>query len=202
MLLFACKQEPLTLSPIIEDHRVNTNIDTSKNTGGEGYSFTCDTNVIYFSQDSLPILVSNGTNNLYVTGGYNDVGSHQDSMPPSPSSPLSPVMIIKIQKWMMQGAMDTTSVNSGCDNINVSFAVKTWPLINNKYKGCHIGYTPGGGILFIDYSSVAATATNRKLMGSLTDAATYNSISKNDVRLSNCKLEIIQNRIAKGIQNN
>ena len=67
--LLGCKQESLVLSPLEDDNTIHTsNNDTNKSPGSETITVLCDANVIYFSQDFLPILISNCTTSSYRTG--------------------------------------------------------------------------------------------------------------------------------------
>ena len=69
LLLLGCKQEPLVLSPVVEDNTIHTsNNDTNKSPVGRTIAVLCDANVIYFSQDILPILISNCPTSYYGTG--------------------------------------------------------------------------------------------------------------------------------------
>lgn len=76
-LLGSCKHEPLTLSPAI--NTINTGTNNQNNNGGGnnngGNVNTCDTNIIYFNQDILPILVSN-----CAKSGCHDVTSHEEGI--------------------------------------------------------------------------------------------------------------------------
>ena len=69
LLLLGCKQEPLVLSPVVEDKTIhNSNNDTNNSPVGRTIAVGCDANVIYFSQDILPILISNCPTSYYGTG--------------------------------------------------------------------------------------------------------------------------------------
>ena len=80
LFLNSCKHEPLGLTPLTDDYG---NDDNNNNGGGNngggnnngGSGNTCDTNVIYFNQDVLPILASN-----CAKSGCHDVGSHEDGI--------------------------------------------------------------------------------------------------------------------------
>ena len=78
----SCRHEPPVLSPAANVH--NTGTANNNGSGGNnngGTVNTCDTNVIYFNQEILPIFITNCTNNNSAyAGGCHDVTFHQDGV--------------------------------------------------------------------------------------------------------------------------
>jgi hypothetical protein len=110
-------------------------------------------------------------------------------MPPAPNQPLSTEQIGRISKWVTQGAPNNQcNEQSGntCDTTNITYTTFIKPLIQGKCQGCHSGSNPQGGIDLSTYASAKPTATNGKLVSSITRATNW--MPKSGQKLDNCTI--------------
>ncbi|MCB0571911.1 MAG: hypothetical protein KDC66_19220 [Phaeodactylibacter sp.] len=189
-------------------------------------------NPVCFEQDVLPIFVSNCTQSgchnsqsraegyvldtyeHIVSKGINPgdyksstiykaiVGLGAERMPQSPYSALTDEQISTIALWIDEGAEKTTCTVSACDTTNVTYTQSVRPIIVNYCTGCHSGSSPSGNISYSDYAGVKATATNGKLMGSITHAQGYSPMPQNANKLSACNIALIRTWVNQGAPNN
>ncbi len=138
LFLPSCVHEPLIIPDPVPIDTTGTPVDTNNIPPDSTFGTPCDTNVVYFSQDILPLLVSNcaksGCHNTQshkegvITDTYQGVlrivkpgnvngsklisaiksNSGEDRMPPSPAQKMNADQIALISKWIDQGAKDLT----------------------------------------------------------------------------------------------
>ncbi len=126
----------------------------------------CDSNVVYFPLDVLPILEAN-----CAFGGCHDAGTKEEgvqldtyvntvttgkvkpgkpqkselfkeiengNMPPSPYAPLDAAQVSIIEKWILQGAKNLSCTTDGsCNTTDVSFATTVSPILQTRCLSCH-----------------------------------------------------------------
>jgi hypothetical protein len=187
LVIPSCKHDlvycPL-IKPVDTSHHVI--VDTT-------HCDTCAAGVISFTEDVLPILVSNCAKtgchdattqaNGLITTNYqllmstsdisgNPLGSNfwnsmsgggDNAMPPA--GPLTAPQLAIIQQWLQQGAPNTAcSHYCGCDSVHVTFAQNIYPVIQNYCLGCHTTGSALGNTDLTGYSKVLVQVTNGKLM--------------------------------------
>lgn len=82
-------------------------------------------------------------------------------MPPAGSPQLSTAQTNVILKWINQGALNTSCVNS-CDTTKFTYTDPVVTLLTNNCNGCH-GTKPGSGNVYLgDYASAKAYITANK----------------------------------------
>ena len=204
---------------------------TDTNTGGGEpvISGTCSADSAYFTNEILPMIVSNcatigchdaasrsegvqltdyNTMKKYVNPGNSAssklytvcVKSGEERMPPPPMAALTAAQLSKMVIWINQGALNN-QCNSGCDTTVFTYSGAVAPIINTYCKGCHNAASLGGGIDLSTYTGVKASASGR-LMGSINHLAGYSAMPQGGNKLSNCSLRQIQKWINAGKLNN
>ena len=192
---------------------------------------TCDSNVVYFEKQILPILASNcaksGCHDAATKEEGLDYSTYQSAkesssklvevistsnanklMPPTGNTPLTQAQIALITKWVNQGAknevcnLDTTNTNTNtCKTTNMSFANDISAILTSNCNGCHSGSSPSAGLDFSNYGGVNTVAASGKL---------YNAILQNGSavampptgKLSDCDISKIKSWVDAGHANN
>ena len=186
----SCKHDLIYNTPI------NIPVDTSHKPPpvDTTHCDTCAAGVISFSEDVLPILVSN-----CATTGCHDSISHREGLVTTsyqwlmstsnissrllnsgfwrsingssgedqmpPGNPLTAAQLSIIQQWLQQGAPNTTCRHQcGCDSTNMSFATNIYPIIQTYCTGCHKPGAASGSVDLTGYSNLLAQVNNGKLM--------------------------------------
>jgi len=224
----SCKHSPEVL---VTGTPTNNNGGGNGGGGGNTNQDPCDSNVVYFDKDILPILNSNcamsgchdaGTaedgvrlysydmvlsttkvvpNNPNKTEIYESLFSSKERMPPPPNAALSAEQKAMIAKWINQGAKNLTCNSGACDTTNVTYSGIVSKTINTYCFGCHNPANAGGGIDVSTYSGLASIAANGKLMGSINQLSPYSAMPKGG-KLDDCKIKQIQKWVEKGYPNN
>lgn len=88
-----------------------------------------------------------------------------------------------------------------CDNTNVTYALTIEPLIVSKCLGCHNNNVSSGSISLEGYANVKTQADNGNLLGTVSHAAGFSAMPKNEPKLPDCQIESIQIWITNGAQN-
>lgn len=127
---------------------------------------------------------------------------HKDRMPPLPNAPLSATQIALIEKWILQGAPNSTNCSSICDTSQYKFAADIQPIFNTYCKGCHNDITPSGGYSYDTYSGIMVPLQNGRLLGAIKHQAGYAVMPRGGNKLSDCQIVKIEQWIAHGAQNN
>lgn len=204
--------------------------------GGEGSNnntgVPCDSNVVYFNQQVLPILLSNcavpGCHNVptddndriqitsYATLMGSDIvengdlmeaiteDDEDDVMPRPPADPLLPEEIALIALWIQQGAqnIECDSYAGGCDTNNVTYSGTVEPLLAQKCQGCHSGPGPQGGLTFTAWSVVNTVALDGRLEGAIRHQSGYTAMPLNGAMLPQCEIDMISAWIQQGAPQN
>lgn len=220
----ACKHNPAL--PDIIDPIDTTGLDTTGQT-----EVLCDSNVVFFQQQVLPLLISscaisgchdaithekgiilNSYSNIIKeikpfdlndSEIYEKITEDKDDkvMPPPPKARMTQQQIAIIAKWIQQGAKDLSCIQSSCDTSAVGFTKDIQPLIFNTCKGCHSGAGAFNGIHLDSYDGIRSAAVSGKL---------YNVVIGNGIsmppspspKLNNCQIAKIKIWVADGAQNN
>ncbi len=189
----------------------------------------CETGVVSFEREVLPILVSScahagchdeasaqglkiltefetimyhvSPNEPTFSSLYLAVSSDPVYMPPSPRVPLNEGQIQRIEEWIIQGA-ENTMCNTPCSSTDRSFNNDIFPLIQNHCIGCHQPNNALGGISLIDYESIANLAMSGDLLAAISHEVGYSPMPKLLNKLTDCQIGQIQNWIVEGAQNN
>jgi hypothetical protein len=196
--------------------------------GGSSGSNSCDTNVVYFQQQILPILVSNCTqsgchnaddaaNQIILTNYDKIIAADVDEileaitendpdkvMPRPPDPPLTSEQIGLIQKWIQQGSKNNSCDlgSFGCDTTSVTYNLSVKPILQLKCVGCHSGPSPSYNLSLATWSDVNAVALSGSLVGSINHAPPYFPMPKYGSKLSNCEIRKIEIWISQGALDN
>jgi uncharacterized membrane protein len=118
----------------------------------------------------------------------------------SPAQPLTPEQMALINKWITEGALNRTC-SDGCDPNLSKFALGVNPIITANCLGCHNNSLASGGINLNGYNNIKTQALNGKLLCVIQQTGACSSMPQNAPKLgANC-IELIQNWITNGAQN-
>lgn len=224
VMLASCVHEP-PIGPEVVDN----------GNGGGGGTYTgvpCDSGVVYFNQQVLPILISNcavpGCHNtptddndwLQITSYSTLMSSGKvqdgdfwealtetdpdDVMPPPEQPGLSPAQLALIQQWLQQGAQDLNcdSYAGGCDTTNVTYSIRIQPLVAAKCQGCHSGANPQGGLNFTAWSVLNTVALDGRLMGAVQHQPDYVAMPPSGAMLPQCEIDMLADWVQQGAPQN
>jgi uncharacterized membrane protein len=122
-------------------------------------------------------------------------------MPKLPYPALLPAQVTLIQKWINQGARNTTNCGNACDTTQFTYtAVKK--IIDAKCINCHSGTAPSGGLNYSTYAGLKAVADAGRLLGAITHSAGYTPMPFQQPKLDDCKITQIKKWIQSGAPNN
>lgn len=125
-----------------------------------------------------------------------------DRMPPPPNQPLNAEQIARIERWILQGALDNSCENNQCDTLNITFGEHIFPVIQNTCLGCHSGAVQSGGILLTNHSQIAEIAASGRLLGAIKHQNGYSPMPQNGARLNQCIITQFEKWISDGTPNN
>ena len=194
----------------------------------------CNPEILYFERDVLPVFRSSCGfqfchDNIEEAGGvildnYDNIIKHikpfdpdgsivyqqivesnlTEVMPPFPRGPLSERNIEVIRKWIQQGALDLTCVETDtlCGTDNISFSQEIFPIIDTYCEGCHSGSNPFGGLFLRDYTDIKIVADNGKLFSAITHDPGFSPMPKGLPKLDSCKIDKIAAWISDGAPDN
>lgn len=197
--------------------------------GGEEPA-VCDSNIVWFQQQVLPILISNcavpgchntATNDndeieitsyatLMASGIVQDgdlmeaitESNPDDRMPQPPQAPLEQWQIDLIAEWIQQGAQNNSCESAACDTLNVTYSGIIRPLVQLRCQGCHSGATPQGGLDFSVWGPLNLVATDGRLAGSIQHQPTFTAMPPSGPQLSDCRIAQFLKWIDQGAPNN
>jgi Planctomycete cytochrome C len=89
-----------------------------------------------------------------------------------------------------------------CDTANVTYSRSVIPILSSNCITCHGGNTPSAGIKLDTYADVKVQATNGRLWGAVSHAASYSPMPKNAAKMSTCNLTKIKKWLDAGALNN
>jgi hypothetical protein len=131
--------------------------------------------------------------------------AHDNSniMPLPPNAPLLDTQIALIEKWINQGAKNTTGCTALCDNNKFTYAKGVQPILQTHCLGCHGGIAEAGNFIVLDnYDSVKVQVTRDLLLPSITHTNNLPPMPQNGSKLNDCKIAIIRKWIESGAPNN
>lgn len=126
----------------------------------------------------------------------------KDVMPPLPAAPLTAEQKLLIERWINEGAKNTTNCSSPCDTNKFKFGNDIQPIMDKYCKGCHTGASAPLGIMLDSYNGVSAIANNGKLVGSITHQAGFVAMPQGGSKLSDCEIKKVEKWIESGTLNN
>ena len=86
--------------------------------------------------------------------------------------------------------------------LNPTFNTDVLPLLDARCNNCHSGISPSGGIKLTTYTEVMKYVNNGKLMGTINYSPGYIPMPKNLGKLSTCEIQLLQDWIDTGSNNN
>lgn len=112
-------------------------------------------------------------------------------------TPLDPVSLSMIKKWIDQGAPN--SICNNCDTINVKYGSHISPFIQKNCLGCHSG---SAVTQLTNYAQVSSLTGNGKLYCVITQSAGCRPMPEGGNKLSDCKIRMVKIWIDAGALNN
>jgi hypothetical protein len=192
----------------------------------------CDSTLVYFEKDILPILTSS-----CAYAGCHDAITHKDNvrlydfagvlkevkpgkpddselyevitttkvkdiMPPPPSAPLPQQQIDLIKKWIEQGAKDLKCDDTGGCNTT---DVKYSTFVKPLLAPCvtcHKSGNASAGILLDTYQGVKDATANGRLYGSIAWVSGFVPMPQGSAQLPDCSIQKLKSWIDAGAMNN
>jgi len=129
---------------------------------------------------------------------YTNINGGNPSMPVGGKLTAKEVSYIKL--WIKMGAHNTSNC-SNCDTTNFTYTAVIKPIMTNWCVGCHSSTDANGGFNLSNYSGVAASVANNKLMGSIQQLSGYSPMPQGS-KLSDCDIKLIGKWVSAGYPNN
>lgn len=127
--------------------------------------------------------------------------SDDDHMPPVNESQLTSDQINQLITWINQGALNN-GCTSACDtSITPTFSAFVSPLITNQCAGCHGSTNPDGNLPLTNYDQIMVAVNDGRLMFSLNGTDGYSIMPDNTTGLPQCQIDLIQEWISLGANN-
>jgi hypothetical protein len=125
-----------------------------------------------------------------------------ERMPQPPAPPLTKAQKDSIYKWIVQGALNTTNCNTGCDTTFFTYSGAILPILQSSCIGCHSGVSASANLDLSMYANVRTIALNGKLNSAVTHASGVVPMPLGGNKLPACKITQIQKWINAGALNN
>lgn len=125
-----------------------------------------------------------------------------DRMPPPPASKLDPNTISLIEKWILQGATDSSCTTMECTTENMSFQNDITPIFQSFCYSCHTGSDPNAGLDLSNYSNVKTVADNGTLYCAVAHLQGCVHMPFGGNQIPQCSIDQIKSWIDDGAQNN
>ena len=224
IILFACTHQV--------SQPVDTGGTTGGDNGGGNGGNNHDDSVICFESEILPIFQSNcaksGCHDAatheegYVLDSYNgimegieprdpdeseiyEVITEKDKdkrMPQPPNAPLTDQQIGLIERWINEGAQNTTNCSSGCNTELFTYSGAVRPILDLHCIGCHNNSVQNAGVNLTTYTGVQTVALDGRLAGVINWDPGYPQMPFGGEKLSDCNITQIMKWIDAGAQNN
>lgn len=224
ILVFSCKHEP---ELVVENNNGNNSGNNPNNNPDTTYNPPPVDTMVCFESEILPLFVSNcampdchdaishvegvrlydyTTIRSEVFPGNPTAGDVMDEiidgdMPEPPYPLLTSEQIALLQRWINQGAQNTTNC-AGCDSTQYTFAANVLPIVQTYCTGCHSGTYPSGGIPLTNYTTIQASAADGGLVGTMNHLSGYSPMPKNAPIMSACERAVVRRWVQAGMQNN
>lgn len=130
---------------------------------------------------------------------YTIIKEHE--MPPEHYPQPTEQQIETIKQWINLGAMNS-SCNNSCDTNAFNYSANVKPILDNYCNGCHNSSASGTIGNLTDFNTVQSFALNGSLMGSINHESSYSPMPKNQQKMDNCLIIIIQKWVLAGANNN
>jgi mono/diheme cytochrome c family protein len=129
-----------------------------------------------------------------------------DRMPPWPREELEHEAIDIIQRWITEGATDSSCISSGqhpCDTSTVTYSQTIRPILNAECLGCHsVAADTNMNVDLSNYEDVLTVVESGQFYGSVTHSLGYSPMPSNNDTLSHCQILQIRLWIDTGALNN
>jgi mono/diheme cytochrome c family protein len=128
-----------------------------------------------------------------------------DRMPPFPNEALTEGQILKIRKWILQGAQNTACNNGSpqsCDTTLVSFTNDVKPIFDTYCITCHGSNNPNAGVSLISYNGASVVAKTGKLLGVVKWINGFLMMPLGGNQIPECDINTISAWINQGVANN
>jgi mono/diheme cytochrome c family protein len=129
-----------------------------------------------------------------------------DRMPPWPREALEEEAISIIQRWITEGATDSSCTNSGehpCDTSMVTYSQTIRPILIAECIGCHtVAADTNMNVDLSNYESVRKAAESGQFYGSVTHSLGYSPMPSINDTLTKCQILQIRTWIDNGALNN
>jgi hypothetical protein len=122
-------------------------------------------------------------------------------MPQPPFAALTNEQIDIIESWIMQGALNLSCDDVGCNEGDVTYSGDIKPLIENRCRGCHNGLDASGGVELATYDDVQSLALSGSMISVLTDESGFVAMPFNAFPMPDCQIGMIQKWIDNGAPN-
>ncbi len=144
-----------------------------------------------------------GNSDLYEVITENDPDK---VMPPPPNAGLSSAEIAMIRTWIEQGAKNLScgdsTIITGCQTANMSFAQDVQPILNTYCRGCHNSSSASGGIDLSSHTGVLGPANSGQLYGAIAHNAGFQPMPQGGNKLGDCQIDKIKAWIDQGAKDN
>ncbi len=123
-------------------------------------------------------------------------------MPQPPNTPLTADQKALIEKWINDGAANTTNCTTGCDTAKFTYTAAIKPILQTNCYGCHSGTaTSGSGIMLDSYTGVKAMVDANKFYPSISHTGGI-PMPQGGAKISDCKITQVKKWIDAGALNN
>lgn len=123
-------------------------------------------------------------------------------MPPPPAAPLTFDQKKLIERWINEGAKNTTNCGSSCDTNKFSFAANINPTIKKYCVACHTSALAPKGIVLDSYTGIVNAVDNGGLLNSIRHEQGYTPMPQGGSKLSDCEIRTFEKWVEAGKQNN
>ncbi len=224
----SCTHQPYA-KPASGDDDNSSTVNTSQNGNTTTTTTPVDTGIC-FERDVLPIFISNCAKsgchdaitqaeelvlNNYsnimsggITAGnsgasrlYQSLAGTNPYMPPYPNSKLTAAQQTIIQKWIDQGAINSSCASS-CDTTTYTYAAVIKPIMTSNCIGCHNSTSASGRAILDTYAGVQAEALNGRLVGAVNGTAPNVQMPLGGNKLMSCQITQITKWVNAGAPNN
>ena len=122
--------------------------------------------------------------------------------PPGSIYSISDEQVSILLTWIEQGATNDSCQSTGCDTVNVSFAMEIDPIISNFCASCHSGSTPSAGLLLSDYDEIVSAVINTPFLEAIKGEGGVTPMPYQGDQLNACYISKIEKWIEDGMPNN
>jgi hypothetical protein len=123
-------------------------------------------------------------------------------MPPPPASSLDPSTLSVIEKWILQGATDSSCMQTECITTDMSFEQDITPIFSSYCYSCHTGSSPNADLDLSVYSEVKAIANNGQLYCAVAHLQGCVPMPFGGNKMPQCSIDQIKSWIDAGAPNN